>query len=105
VLTKTNIVEEFIKDYQRSRVVAIASVRATMNRALEFEKKFNKAFYEFTEDEVIEMYKSVDAISARSLQNLNLILGRIHFEYIGSKHPATYNKIIIGIYVICSLIK
>ena len=74
MLTKTNIVEEFIKDYQRSRVVAIASVRATMNRALEFEKKFNKAFYEFTEDEVIEMYKEVDAISIRSLQNINLIL-------------------------------
>lgn len=74
MLTKTSQVEEFIKDYQRSRVVAIASVRATMNRALEFEKKFNKAFYEFTEDEVIEMYKSVDAISARSLQNINLIL-------------------------------
>ena len=45
-----------------------------MNRALEFEKKFEKAFYEFTEDEVIEMYKVVDAISARSLQNINLIL-------------------------------
>lgn len=74
MLTKTNQVEEFIKDYQRSRVVAIASVRATMNRALEFEKKFEKAFYEFTEDEVIEMYKVVDAISARSLQNINLIL-------------------------------
>ena len=72
--TQTNLVEEFIKDYQRSRVVAIASVRATMNRALEFEKKFNKAFYEFTEDEVIEMYKAVDAISIRSLQNINLIL-------------------------------
>ena len=74
MLTKTNQVEEFIKDYQRNRVVAIASVRATMNRALEFEKKFEKAFYEFTEDEVIEMYKVVDAISARSLQNINLIL-------------------------------
>jgi hypothetical protein len=74
VLTKTSQVENFIQDYQRSRVVAIASVRATMNRALEFEKKFNKVFYEFTEDEVIEMYKAVDAISARSLQNINLIL-------------------------------
>jgi hypothetical protein len=74
VLTKTSQVEEFIKDYQRSRVVAIASVRATLNRALEFEKKFNKAFYEFTEDEIIEMYKAVDAISIRSLQNINLIL-------------------------------
>lgn len=74
MLTKTSQVEEFIKDYQRSRVVAIASVRATMNRALEFEKKFNKVFYEFTEDEIIEMYKAVDAISVRSLQNINLIL-------------------------------
>jgi hypothetical protein len=74
VLTKASQVEEFIKDYQRSRVVAIASVRATMNRALEFEKKFNNVFYEFTEDEVIEMYKAVDAISVRSLQNINLTL-------------------------------
>ena len=54
--------------------MAIASVRATLKRALEFEKKFDKVFYEFTEDEVIEMYKAVDAISARSLQNINLIL-------------------------------
>jgi hypothetical protein len=74
VLTKTSQVDEFIKDYQRSRVVAIASVRATLNRALEFEKKFNKAFYEFTEDEVKEMYTVIDAISIRSLQNINLIL-------------------------------
>lgn len=74
MLTKTSQVEEFIKDYQRSRVVAIASVRATLNRALEFEKKFSKAFYEFTKDEVVEMYKAVDAISIRSLQNINLIL-------------------------------
>lgn len=74
MLTKTNAVEEFIKDYQRSRVVAIASVRAALNRALEFEQKFQKPFYEFTTDEVAEMYKSIDAISVRSLQNINLIL-------------------------------
>lgn len=74
MLTKTNQVEEFINDYQRSRVLAIASVRATLNRALEFEKKFQKAFYEFSKDEVIEMYKTINAISARSLQNVNLIL-------------------------------
>lgn len=74
MLTNQNTVEEFIKEYQRSRVVAIASVRATLNRALEFEKQFSKAFYEFTEDEVVAMYKEVNAISIRSLQNLNLIL-------------------------------
>ena len=74
MLTKTNQIEEFIKDYQRSRVVAVASVRATLNRALEFENKFQKAFYEFSKDEVVEMYKTINAISARSLQNINLIL-------------------------------
>lgn len=74
MLTSQNTVEEFIKEYQKSRVIAIASVRATLNRAIEFEKKFSKAFYEFTEDEVITMYKAVNAISIRSLQNLNLIL-------------------------------
>ena len=74
VLTKITQVEEFITDYQRSRVVAIASVRAVLNRALEFEQKFQKAFYEFSEDEVMEMYKTVNAISARSLQNTNLAL-------------------------------
>lgn len=74
MLTKTNQIEEFIRDYQRSRVIAIASVRAALNRALEFEKKFNKCFYEFTEDEVVTMYQTINAISARSLQNINLIL-------------------------------
>lgn len=74
MLTKTSQVEEFIEDYQRSRVVTIASVRAVLNRALEFEQKFQKAFYKFTEDEVVEMYKTVNAISARSLQNTNLTL-------------------------------
>lgn len=74
MLTKISKIEEFIKDYQRSRVVAIASVRAALNRALEYEHKFQRPFYQFTEEEVVEMYKSVNAISARSLQNINLIL-------------------------------
>ena len=74
MLTKTSQIEEFIKDYKRSRVIAIASVRAALNRALEYEKKFNKVFYEFTEDEIKIMYTAVNAISVRSLQNINLTL-------------------------------
>lgn len=74
LLTKSDLIEEFINEYQRSRVVIVSSVRATLNRALEFEKKFQKAFYDFTEDEILEMYKAVNAISVRSLQNINLIL-------------------------------
>ena len=74
MLTEPRQIEEFIEDYQRSRVVATASVRAALNRALEYEKQFQKPFYQFTTDEIIEMYRSVNAISVRSLQNINLIL-------------------------------
>lgn len=74
MLTEPRQIEEFIEDYQRSRVVATASVRAALNRALEYEKHFQKSFYQFTTDEIIEMYQSVNAISVRSLQNINLIL-------------------------------
>lgn len=73
MLTELRI-EEFLSEYRRSRVIAEASVRATLNRASEYEQKFQKPFYEFTEDEIKTMYKAVDAISIRSLQNINLIL-------------------------------
>ena len=74
MLTTGRQIERFLNEYSRSRVIVIASVRAVLNRALEFERKFQKAFYEFTIDEVIEMYKSAHAISDRSLQNANLTL-------------------------------
>lgn len=67
-------VESFLKEYKRSRVIIEATVRATLNRALEFENKFKKSFYEFTVDEILEMYKSTHTISDRSLQNVNLTL-------------------------------
>ena len=74
MLTTMSQIEDFIQEYQRSRVVTVASVRAALNRALEFEQKFQRAFYEFSKDEVLEMYKSINAISVRSLQNTNLTL-------------------------------
>ena len=73
-------IEEFLTEYKRSRVVAETSVRAILKRAIEWEKKFNKAFYEFNKDEALEMFKSAHAISVVSLQNANLIL----------KHAARY---------------
>ena len=67
-------VESFLTEYKRSRVIIEGTVRASLNRALEFEKKFQKPFYEFTIDEILVMYKSTHAISDRSLQNTNLTL-------------------------------
>ena len=74
VLTTEREVESFLEEYKRSRVIIEGTVRASLNRALEFEKKFQKPFYEFSTDEIMEMYKSTHAISDRSLQNTNLTL-------------------------------
>ena len=67
-------IEDFLKEYQRSKVVIITTVRATLNRAVEFEHKFNKPFYQFTTDEALKMYESIHTISVVSLQNSNLVL-------------------------------
>lgn len=67
-------VERFLNEYKRSRVVVETTVRATLKRAVEFEHKFQKPFYEFTIEEIMEMYKAAHAISDRSLQNTNLTL-------------------------------
>lgn len=66
--------EKFLQDYKRSRVIIETTTRATLNRAVGFEHKFNKPFYQFTTDEALEMYRDVHAISVVSLQNNNLVL-------------------------------
>ena len=66
--------EKFLQEYGRSRVIIETTTRATLNRAVGFEHKFNKPFYQFTTDEALEMYESIHAISVVSLQNSNLVL-------------------------------
>ena len=66
--------EKFLKEYGRSRVIIETTTRATLNRAIGFEYKFDKPFYQFTTDEALEMYRSIHAISVVSLQNNNLVL-------------------------------
>ena len=74
MLTTEKQVESFLSEYKRSRVIIETTVRATLNRALGFEKQFQKPFYKFSIEEILEMYKSMHAISDRSLQNTNLTL-------------------------------
>ena len=89
-------VEKFLDEYKRSRVIVEATVRATLNRALEFEQEFQKSFYEFTVDEILEMYKTTHAISDRSLQNTNLTLkhaARWMVDKKGLSTESSYEKI------------
>ena len=67
-------IEDFLQEYGRSKIIIETTTRATLNRAVEFEYKFNKPFYQFTPEEALEMYKSVHAISVVTLQNNNLVL-------------------------------
>lgn len=74
MLTETRNIEEFLDEYRRSRVIIESTVRATLNRTLEFEEIFRKQFYEFSEEEILMVFKSFHAISVVSLQNANLLL-------------------------------
>ena len=72
--TSEKEIEDFLAEYGRSRVIIETTTRAALNRAVEFEDRFNKPFYQFTTDEALEMYESAHAISVVSLQNTNLLL-------------------------------
>lgn len=72
--TSEKEVEDFLAEYKRSKVIIETTTRAVLNRAVEFEKRFMKPFYEFTMNEALEMYESAHAVSVVSLQNTNLIL-------------------------------
>lgn len=85
-------VENFLNEYKRSRVVVETTIRATLKRAVEFEHKFQKPFYEFTTEEIMEMYKAAHAISDRSLQNTNLTLKHAARWMADAKGLAVSNK-------------
>ena len=72
--TSEKDIETFLDEYKRSKVIIETTTRAVLNRAVGFEKRFGKPFYEFTTDEALEMYESAHAISTVSLQNTNLVL-------------------------------
>jgi hypothetical protein len=74
VYTSEKDIETFLDEYKRSKVIIETTTRAVLNRAVGFEKRFGKPFYEFTTNEALEMYESAHAISTVSLQNTNLVL-------------------------------
>jgi hypothetical protein len=74
LLTTESYIEGFITEYRRSRIVAETTVRAVLKRALEYEDRYSKHFFDFSEDEILSMFKDAHVISHMSLQNWNNIL-------------------------------
>lgn len=66
--------EGFIKDYMRSRVVAQTSLYSLFRKVAPYERKLNKDCCEFTEKEILQMYKNFGARSHYVLLNYNVIL-------------------------------
>ena len=54
--TSEKEVEDFLTEYKRSKVIIETTTRAALNRAIEFEEKFEKPFYE-KDDKMKETYK------------------------------------------------
>lgn len=66
--------EGFIKDYMRSRVVAKTSLYGLFRKIKPYEEKLGKDCSQFTEDEILTMYKEFEARSYHVLLNYNVIL-------------------------------
>ena len=66
--------EGFIKDYMRSRVVAQTSLYSLFRKVEPYEQQLNKDCSEFTEEEILQMYKEFGARSHYVLLNYNVIL-------------------------------
>ena len=69
-----NLKEGFIKDYMRTRVVALTSLYSLFRKVEPYEQKNNKDCSEFTEEEILKMYKEFQARSHNVLLNYNVIL-------------------------------
>lgn len=94
--TSEKEIEDFLAEYKRSRIIIETTTRAALNRAIEFEERFEKPFYQFTTEEALEMYGSSHAISVVSLQNTNLLLKNASrwFRYKkGDMLDSSYEKI------------
>ena len=71
---QSEIKEGFIKDYMRSRVVAQTSLYSLFRKTQKYEDSLGKDCCQFTQNEVLKMYKEFQAKSVFVLLNYNVIL-------------------------------
>lgn len=89
-----SLINEFVTEYKRSRVIAETSVKAILKRAAGWETSYGKAFYEFNKEEALEMFKSAHAISVVSLQNANLTLKHASRYFLKMAGGSVYEEIV-----------
>ena len=73
-MQQENDKEQFIQDYMRSRVVSKTSIYSLFKKVEVYEEYINKNVYDFTKEEILEMYRSFKSRSEMTLMNDNTIL-------------------------------
>ena len=92
MITTENEAELFLDEYKQNKTIVEATIRAFLNRSLQFEKVYEKPLYEFSIEEILEMYKSIHAISDGTLQNMNLTMKSFAKWLIHKKELDVVNK-------------
>lgn len=97
---KENIKKEFIKEYCRSRIVSETSLNGVLNKVQEMENKIRKEVTDFSENEILDMYRKFNLTSVNTLQNYNNYL-KAYCDFIiyktnsGTNHFTGINKDIL----------
>lgn len=68
---KNDIKKEFIKEYCRSRIVSETSLNGVLNKVQTIERDVSKEITEFSQEEILGMYRKFNLTSVNTLQNYN----------------------------------
>lgn len=94
---KNDIKKEFIKEYCRSRIVSETSLNGVLNRVQVIERDSGKEITEFSQEEILNMFRKFNLTSVNTLQNYNNYL-RAYCDFVvyktnnGTNHFTGINK-------------
>lgn len=94
---KNGIKKEFIKEFCRSRIVSETSLNGVLNKVQTTERDVGKEITEFSQEEILSMYRKFNLTSVNTLQNYNNYL-RAYCDFViyktnnGTNHFVGINK-------------
>ena len=94
---RDDIKKEFIKEYCRSRIVSETSLNGVLNRVQAIERNVGKEITEFSQEEILDIFRKFNLTSVNTLQNYNNYL-KAYCDFViyktnnGTNHFANIGK-------------
>lgn len=94
---RDDIKKEFIKEYCRSRIVSETSLNGVLNRVQAIERNVGKEITEFSQEEILNIFRKFNLTSVNTLQNYNNYL-KAYCDFViyktnnGTNHFANIGK-------------